>query len=329
MAKLEFSSDKAIRWGMIGCGAVTELKSGPAYQKVEGMRLDAVMRRDLSLAEDYAQRHGVKTFTDDAESIIEDPEIDAVYIATPPDTHKHYALKVAAAGKPCVVEKPLAPTFEDSMMIVGSFQDANLPLFVAYYRRSLPRFLRLKELLDDGVIGSIRHIAWHLNRPVHAKDLSDEPNWRTDKTVAPGGYFDDLACHGLNLFSFLLGDFKTVQGIGLNQLGHYDAMDAVTSCWRHENGITGTGSWNFGGCVRQDEVVIYGNEGEIIFSVFDEVPLIIDTRKGAEEIFVENPEHIQFYHVQNIRRHLLGEGEHPSTGHSALHTSWVMQQIIG
>lgn len=324
----KFSSDKPIRWGMIGCGAVTELKSGPAYQKVDGMALHSVMRRNAALAEDYAKRHDVDNFTDDADAIINNPEIDAVYIATPPDSHKDYALRVASAGKPCCVEKPLAPSYAESLAIVKAFEAADVPLFVAYYRRSLPRFQRLQALLEDGAIGTVRHVSWHLNRPVHARDVSDDYNWRTDKTVAPGGYFDDLACHGLNLFAFLFGDFKRVKGIGLNQLGHYDALDAVTACWNHVNDITGTGSWNFGGCARQDEVVVYGSEGEIVFSVFDEVPLIINTKEGAEEIFVENPKHIQFYHVENIRAHLLGEATHPSCGSAALHTSWVMQQIL-
>ena len=134
---------KPIRWGIIGCGVVTEVKSGPAYQKVEGFELTSVMRRNIEAAQSYAQRHGVAHFTDSADDIINDDQIDAIYIATPPDSHKYYALKVAQAGKPCCVEKPLAPSYKDCVQINEAFVSNNTPLFVAYYRRSLPGSIML------------------------------------------------------------------------------------------------------------------------------------------------------------------------------------------
>ena len=133
------SSEKTIRWGILGCGNVTEVKSGPAYQKTEGFIIQAVMRRDGDKAADYANRHGINNYYTEADELINDPEIDAVYIATPPDTHKYYGLKVAQAGKICCIEKPLAPNYKDCMAIQKAFMDKGIPLFVAYYRRSLPR----------------------------------------------------------------------------------------------------------------------------------------------------------------------------------------------
>lgn len=91
---------KTVRWGIIGCGAVTEVKSGPAFAKVPGSALVAVMRRDAGKARDYAQRHNVPRWYDDAEKLIADPDVDAVYIATPPSSHREYALKAIAADKP-------------------------------------------------------------------------------------------------------------------------------------------------------------------------------------------------------------------------------------
>ena len=113
---------KTIRWGIIGCGAVTEVKSGPAYQKTEGFTIEAVMRRDADKAADYAKRHGINKYYTDADALINDPEIDAIYIATPPDTHKYYGLKVAEAGKPCCIEKPLAPNYQDCLAIQEAFE---------------------------------------------------------------------------------------------------------------------------------------------------------------------------------------------------------------
>ena len=317
-----------LRWGIIGCGAVTEVKSGPPYQLTSGFSLDAVMRRDLQKAEDYAKRHGVPHFYKDVENIINNPEIDAVYIATPPDTHKLYGLMVAKAGKPCCIEKPLAPSYEDGVAIVKAFKAKNVPLFVAYYRRSLPRFLQVEKWLKEDKIGEIRHINWSFSKPANDVDLSRTYNWRTDAKIAPGGYFDDLASHGLDLFAYLLGNFKEVFGMSLNQQGLYSAKDAITATWMHENGITGTGSWNFGAFKRADSVTLIGSKGTIRFSVFKEEAVILENVDGIEELFIENPKHVQQYHVANLRADLIDGIPHPSTGDTALHTSWVMSQIL-
>jgi len=286
------------------------------------------MRRDHELAKDYALRHKVEAYSSDPRDIINNDNIDAVYIATPPDSHKHYALLVAEAGKPCCIEKPMAPCYADSLAIYNAFNDKNIPLFVAYYRRSLPRFNKVKTLLDCGAIGQVRTINAYLNKPANALDLSGEFNWRTDKNVAIGGYFDDLASHGLDLFAYLLGDFNIVQGLGTNQQGLYSSFDAVTACWQHKSGVTGVGSWNFGGCAREDRVVNSGNKGEIHFSVFDEVAVVLQTLTERKEFIIENPENIQLHHVQNMRDHLVNDIPHPSSGETALHTSWVMEQIL-
>lgn len=319
-----------IRWGIIGCGAVTEVKSGPAYKNTEGFQLAAVMRRDLNKLKDYAKRHDIGKYYTNAEELINDDEIDAIYIATPPDTHKYYALKVADAGKPCCIEKPLAPCYKDSFAIYESFRNKNIPLFVAYYRRSLPRFKQVNEWLKNKDIGEVRHISWYFSKSPNDIDLSGSYNWRTDPKVAPGGYFDDLASHGLDLFTFLLGDIINVFGISLNQQHLYLAKDAVSACWLHKGGITGTGSWNFGCDRNEDKVEIYGSKGKVQFSVFKENPLILDSNDNQQEIFIENPKNIQLYHVENMKKQLLEkEYIHPSTGYTATHTSWVMDKILG
>lgn len=320
---------KLIRWGIIGCGNVTEVKSGPAYQKTEGFKIEAVMRRDTEKAQDYAKRHNIGKFYTNADDLINNPEIDAVYIATPPDTHKYYGLKVAKAGKIGCIEKPLSPSYKDSLDIYEAFKQKNIPLFVAYYRRSLPRFLQIKKWIDSNNIGTIRHIRWHLSKPASPLDLSKNYNWRTDATIATGGYFDDLASHGLDLFIYLFGDVKEASGICNNQQGLYSAYDSVTACWLHESGITGTGSWNFGCQEREDSVEIFGSKGKIIFSIFNDEPVVLKNERGSTELFIENPENIQIYHVENMRDHLLGKTIHPSSGLTAMHTSWVMDQILG
>ncbi len=319
---------KLIRFGMIGCGAVTEIKSGPAYQQTPGIELVGVTRRDLSKAHDYAKRHAIKRVFESAEALIHSPDIDAVYIATPPDSHKELALQVAAAGKACCIEKPLAPTLLESQQIVDAFQAAQVSLFVAYYRRSLPRFNKVKQLIDGGDIGQVRHVSWHLSKAPNAIDLSGEYNWRTDSNIARGGYFDDLASHGLDLIAYLLGEYKHVQGFAINQQGLYTAFDAITANWLHKNGITGCASWNFASSGRHDHVTIYGSKGELNFSVFDEQAIILTNEFGSQSFNIDNPPHIQQFHVENMACSLLNNTAHPAMGYSALHTSWVMEQIL-
>ena len=318
-----------LRWGIIGCGNVTEVKSGPAYKLTEGFELAAVMRRDLAKVKDYAHRHGVNTYYTNADELIRDDNINAIYIATPPDSHMHYALKVADAGKPCCIEKPMAPNYEQSLAIYEAFKQKEIPLFIAYYRRSLPRFLKVKEWLEKELIGDVRHINWQLHKCPNNLDLSKAYNWRTDKSIATGGYFDDLASHGLDLFSFLLGDIKEARGISTNQQKLYSAKDSITASWIHEKGTTGSGNWNFGSYTNTEQVQIFGSNGKITFSVFEEQPLVIETKEQKEKIFIENPKHIQLYHVQNMRDHLLFDTvKHPSCGKTAAHTSWVMDRIL-
>ncbi len=288
------------------------------------------MRRSLDKAQDYAQRHQVKKFYTKAEALINDQDIDAVYIATPPDSHMEYALKVAAAGKPCCIEKPMAPTYKECLTIYEAFKKRDVPLFVAYYRRTLPRFQKVKEMLDADQIGDLRHINWILTKEPSDLDLSREQNWRTDSQVAPGGYFDDLASHGLDLFQFLLGEVKEAFGFSLNQQGLYSALDAVVASWIHKSGVTGSACWNFGSFGNEDRVEIFGSSGKITFSIFQDGPLIWETKMGREEVYIAHPQTIQLPHVQEMKKALFeNDYTHPSTGATALHTSWIMDKILG
>lgn len=320
---------KIIRWGIIGCGDVTEIKSGPPYYKIDGFSLAAVMRRDEEKVKDYAKRHNIKKYYTNADDLINDADIDAIYIATPPDSHKLYGLKVAAIGKPCCIEKPLAPSYNDGLQIVEAFKKSNTPLFIAYYRRTQPRFNQIKKWIDGGAIGEVRHINWHLSKQASPDDVSKKYNWRTDKLVAPGGYFDDLASHGIDLFAYYFGNIKNAYGISLNQQGLYTAKDAITACWVHNKGITGSGSWNFGCNLNEDMVKIYGSKGTIKFSIFDNVPIILETALKNESLMIDHPENVQYFHVEAMRDFFFNGNEHPSMGNSGLHTSWVMDKILG
>lgn len=318
-----------IRWGIIGCGNVTEVKSGPALQKARGSQLVAVMRRNGNLARDYAQRHGVPKWYNDAGALINDPEVDAVYVATPPSSHKDYVLAVAQAGKPVYVEKPMGRTYEECQAMIRACEQASTPLFVAYYRQMLPRFLKVKAWLDAGAIGEVRNVNTVLYRPLSPEDCGDKKPWRLDPEIAGCGYFCDLGSHMLDLLQYLLGPIELATGYATNQGGCYEAEDAVSATWLHESGIHGAGMWHFTTQNRVDRTEIVGTTGVIRYASFDDEPLALESRGQSESIYIENPPHIQQPLIQSIVDTLLGHGECPSTGYTAALTNRAIDMILG
>ena len=141
---------ETIRWGMIGCGEVTETKSGPGFAKAQNSALVAVMRRSADRAEDYARRHNVPRWSADADDILAAPDIDAVYIATHPNTHREYVLRAAEQGKAVYVEKPMAMDQAECLEMTAACGAAGVPLWVAHYRRRLPRFRVGREMVAGG-----------------------------------------------------------------------------------------------------------------------------------------------------------------------------------
>jgi predicted dehydrogenase len=314
---------KTIRWGIIGCGDVTEVKSGPGFQKADNSSLVAVMRRNGKLAADYARRHGVPKWYDDARVLIQDPVVDAVYIATPPYAHKEYTLMCAQAGKPVYVEKPMAMDYAECQEMLDACRSAGAPLFVAYYRRSLPRFLKVKDLLDAGAIGKIRGVTMVLYMPA-----PDKFDWHYRPEIGGGGKFVDMGCHTLDFLDYVLGPIRSVKGLAGNLGGHYPAEDIVTGAFEFESGVQAVGIWSFTTFNNFDQTEIVGSKGKISFSSFDAEPIVLTTNEGLTELAIDNPLHVHQPLTQTIIDELNGLGHCPSTGESGARTNWVMDQLL-
>ncbi len=322
-------SIKKVRWGIIGCGNVTEVKSGPAFQKANNSELVAVMRRDAKLAKDYAQRHHVAKWFDDASALINNPDVDAIYVATPPSSHKEFTLATAQAGKPVYVEKPMALNYAECLEMIEACEQANTPLFVALYRRALPRFLKVKQLLDDGIIGEIRTINMCLYKPPSAKDISKESIWRLDPSIAGCGYFCDLAPHMIDLLIYFLGPIKSVSGLTANLGRLYKVEDTVSSVFEFKNGVQGVAQWSFVAKEHLDRTEIIGSKGKISYSNFGHEPIVLKKDGVGKEFFIDHPPHIQQPLIQSIVDELTGQGRCPSTGKTAVQTQKVMDKILG
>jgi predicted dehydrogenase len=327
MKKLE-----TVNWGIIGVGDVTEMKSGPAFYKVEHSYLVAVMRRNAKKAADYAERHNVKKWYSDATDLINDSDVNAIYIATPPDSHAAYAIEAMRAGKAVYVEKPMALNYAECADMLEVSRQTGMPLWVAYYRRSLPAFLEAKKLIEAGEIGKPLMVNVKLYKQAAERNLTlEEMPWRVIPEIAGAGHFFDLASHQFDYLDFLLGEISEVKGNARNLGGLYPAEDTVSGTWLHESGVVGTGSWSF--IVDKhsvtDEIVITGENGSITLSSFTfPETLKVVTNDGENEIRFDNPKHISQNLVQQLVDELRGIGSCVSTGKSAARTSRTLDTMV-
>lgn len=324
---------KILKWGFIGCGDVCERKSGPAFGEVEGSSVVAVMSRSEEKARSYANRHGVKKWYTDAQQLIIDPEVNAVYVATPPSSHATFAIMAMKAGKPVYVEKPLASTYDDCSRINYVSEQTGQPCFVAYYRRYLPYFQKVKEIVDKKMIGEAVNVQIRFAVPPRNLDYSHPESlpWRLKPEISGGGYFYDLAPHQIDLLQHIFGVILEARGICDNRGQLYSAEDSVSAVFRFENGLPGSGSWSFVAheSAQTDRILIIGTRGSMAFSVFNYAPIELHTIRGTELIEVPNPAYVQFPLIKNVIQHLQGLDVCTCTSVSATPTNWVLDRILG
>jgi predicted dehydrogenase len=319
-----------INWGIIGCGNVTEVKSGPAFNKVKNSRLIAVMRRNSALAEDYAKRHNVPRFYSDADDLINDTDINAVYVATPPSSHTDYAIRSIKVGKPVYIEKPMSVNYSECLRIIEASEKYGVPVFVAYYRRTLPGFIKVKELIESGSIGNIRLVQIQLFKSPPDEEKEGKLSWRVNPEISGGGHFLDLASHQLDYLDFLFGPVQKIKSVVINQAGLYKAEDLVSAEFLFPDNIVGTGTWcfNISQDSDRDSIEIFGEKGNIRFSCFTFGPIVLTNDHGKLEFINERPEHVQYFLIDQVVRALEGKGEASSTGITAARTSKVIDEIV-
>lgn len=323
---------KQINWGFIGCGEVTEKKSGPAFNEVEGSQVVAVMSRSENKARSYAERHHVRKWYTDASELIEDPDVNAVYIATPPSSHATFAIMAMHAGKPCYIEKPLAASYNDCIRINRISEQTGVPCFVAYYRRYLPYFQKVKEIIESGTIGNVVNVQVRFSVPPRDLDFQSgkEMPWRLQPDIAGGGYFYDLAPHQIDLLQNLFGVITRAHGYPTNRAHLYQAEDTLSACFFFESGIPGSGSWCFVGheSAKEDCIEVIGEKGSLSFSVFTYQPIEVITSEGKNLITVPNPPYVQLPLIKSVIQHLQGIGKCDCTSVSATAVNWVLDRVL-
>jgi len=316
-----------ICWGIIGCGNVTEVKSGPAFNKVEHSSLMAVSRRDPDKLADYVKRHHIPLSFTNALDLIQSEKINAIYIATPPDVREAYAIEAMQLGKPVYLEKPMALNLAACKRLKSVSEKLGIKLSVAHYRRNLPLFMEVKNILEQGDIGAVKEVQITMLKKTD-KAAKDPSNWRVDPSIAGGGYFYDLAPHQIDLVFYFFGKPKSFSGTSTNKAGLYKAEDFVQGTIELENGIVCKGLWDFSiNGEEKDEFLIIGEKGTIRFPVFG-LFIEVESNGQVKTIPFEAPKHNQQNHIQAVVNYFLDKGENPCSAEDAILSMEVMKSLV-
>lgn len=314
---------KEINFGIIGCGNVTEKKSGPAFQKIEGCSLLAVMRRDEKKLEDYAKRHNVSKYSTDYLDLLKDENIQAVYIATPPNMHHFYTLEAAKYGKAVYVEKPMAMTVAECKEMIKVCKEYNVPLFVAYYRRAQDKFIKIKEMIDSKEIGEIRSF----NYLYTSKAQTVNPNrpWLLTGEISGGGVLYDNGSHIIDMLIYLFGEVEMASGISANQSKVFEVNDVTSGFIKFKNHIQGSIQFSLNGNEDRDELLIIGSLGSLKFSIMSNDNLAVIKNDKSYELSFHDMEHVQLPYIKRVVDTLLGKDNYDTSGIYGLRTQEILE----
>lgn len=318
---------QTITWGIIGCGDVAELKSGPAFQKIENSSLVFVMRRNEEKVKDYAKRHYVSNWTTNAAELIESELINSVYIATPPSSHLQYALQAIEAGKNVYIEKPMVLNSKETKILAEAVKNGKVKVTVAHYRRRLPLFLNVKELLEADIIGEVYLVEINIAQSGNANLIAKtDLNWRTNPEISGGGYFHDIAPHQIDLMCYYFGEIHSISGIDVDE--NKLSQDVVKGEVQFKNGVQFKGSWDFDASEDIDNCTIYGEKGTISFSFYGE-ELIVSGLKAKESYQFSNPEHVQQPMIEETVDYFLENNLNPCSVEEAAIVTEIMDVFCG
>ncbi len=320
---------KEVNWGMIGCGAVTEVKSGPGLYKSENSNLIAVYSDVYEKTLDYTNRHNVKKAYENLEDLLKDEEVDIIYVATPPKFHKEYAIRILESGKIPYIEKPVAMNYEEALEVKKVSEKVNIPVYVAFYRRGLEKFIKIKELLDNKTIGDVKYIYVTQIMPVEDSELSRKTlPWRVIPEISGGGKFLDMAVHVLDCLEFYFGEMESLTGIVENKGGYYDADDTVVANFKFKNGVIGNGTWCYVADDFVNKVEIVGDTGRIVYDGLSAKRFSL-IKDGKEEKFeFEEPEHVAMPYQQAVVNELIGKKKSYANFNQALNLVEMTDMLL-
>ncbi|MFC1619551.1 Gfo/Idh/MocA family protein [Candidatus Neomarinimicrobiota bacterium] len=308
-------TSQKICWGLIGCGDIAEKRVAPAFLELNSCELIAVNRADYDRAESFAQGFGAAKWYRHYEQLIADPEIDAVYIATPVNLHAEQTIAAAEAGKHVLCEKPMAMNVAECDWMIATGNSAGVKLGIAYYRHFYPVVLRAKELVDSGMIGEVMLAQINAFEWFNLKE-GDPSYWRMVKEQAGGGPMFDFGCHRLEVLLHILGPIRTLKGLHGNVLFDRNMEDTTVTCYQFERGTLGTISVSHGAFEPQDTLDIFGSKGSIHIAVLNQGDLTLSI-SGHITNESHPPHHnLHLPLIEDFTESILNDREPKVSGHT-------------
>lgn len=322
---------QTLHWGIIGANPSAALWC-EALQSLTDTQVLAVASKDKSAASTFARRFGLKHSYNDAQQLTDDARIDAILVATPASTHATFAMMAMRAGKPVCVLPPLTRTYEDCLRLNRISQETNLPCFVAFYRRTLPIINKVKELIEHNIVGTLLNIQMNVMAPV-ASNLADINATNIRKLGLESDnndMFSLVAPQQLDIIQEIFGIIVKAHGYE-NVLPNTGMQDrSIAACLRFSSGLVGSAAWSFcqSATDLNDFVEVFGTDGTLKFSVYDEKPIILQTPHREEIIDVDCLANPYQLFLQQMSDHIRGLNHCSSDSISATSVCWLMDRIL-
>ena len=319
---------RRLTWGLIGAGDIVKKRVGPALRDIASCHFYAVARTHSDLAESSARELGASKGYSTWQELIHDPEIEAVYIATPVYLHAEMTMAAAAAGKHVLCEKPMAMNPGDCDKMIQACKKHNVKLGIAYYRHFYPVLNRIKTVIASGAIGEIVYI--QMNAFDYFDPGPSHPRyWLLQKDKSGGGPMFDFGCHRIEMFLNLLGRVKTVKGFCSNVLFSREVEDTGTAFFHFDSGAHGVLSITHASAEPQDTVNVFGSKGSMLLPVLNSGTITLKTPQGE---FIENHPPPANFHQPLIEDfvHAVMENREPKvTGATGREVNRLLMEICG
>jgi predicted dehydrogenase len=251
-----------VRWGLIGAGDIVRKRVAGALRDARDSELVAVSRARADLVERFAREIGAPRWHASWRELVIDPEVDAVYVATPVRLHAEQTIAAAEAGKHVLCEKPMAMNAAECDRMIAACRANNVRLAVAYYRRFYPAVRRAAEIIASGEIGE----------PVFAQMIASEPFdprpgaprfWLVQRSESGGGPMADFGCHRVEVLLHLLGPVRQVQSLVASVVLRREVEDTAVALLRFERGACAVVAVTNAAADRQDTLDLFGSKGSI------------------------------------------------------------------
>ena len=276
----------AFNWGILGAGDIARRHMAPAMCNAAGHRIAAIMRRDPAQARAFAAEFGVERVYTEARDLLNDPAVDAVYIATPPSSHAELTALAAEAGKHVLCEKPIASTVLEARSMIAVCARHHVRLMVCHYQRFNKRHQQIREWVQGGTIGRV--VSVRMNFSSYSPPGPDA--WRHSRAIAGGGPIMDLGSHCLDLLMYLCGPIETSAVLTDSLAYGMEVEDTASMLLRLETGTQATVTTHWSAHIPNPEessaIELWGTEGTIMAQ-----PLFSKDSSGT--LFLHRPARVE------------------------------------